>query len=348
MNPEKIQQVIQTYLQNRLGSEVDIHHFSFLTGGACQKNYLLDLTVHQGEEKGKYEVVFRTSGDGGKLLFGLDRDSEFEVTQLAFQRNVLTPQARWFESDTSYLGVPFYFMQRIQGNADGRYLAKDKTLNNVREDIIEDLAKNLAIIHSIHYDQESIPAKLKQALLCKPDITYGNVTFRIIAYLREVIGQRKNEAHPGIEMLLNWLEANIPPTNRLVLVHGDYRAGNFMVSPEKLNGILDWEFAHWGDRHEDVGWISVKDWRFGKINLEVAGLASLDNFIEKYNFYSDEPLDKTTVLYWQIFGNVRWAISCLEQADRYLNGIEKSIDLLAIGRRTFEMQYEAIKLIESR
>ncbi|EMN47409.1 phosphotransferase enzyme domain protein [Leptospira interrogans str. L1207] len=30
-----------------------------------------------------------------------------------------------------------------------------------------------------------------------------------------------------------------------------------MVTPDGLQGIVDWEFAHWGDRHEDLTWLCM-------------------------------------------------------------------------------------------
>eukprot|EP01035_Chromulina_nebulosa_P049233 gene49233-66860_t len=36
-----------------------------------------------------------------------------------------------------------------------------------------------------------------------------------------------------------------------------------MVNATGLTGILDWEFAAWGDPHEDIGWLCARCWRFG-------------------------------------------------------------------------------------
>ena len=45
----------------------------------------------------------------------------------------------------------------------------------------------------------------------------------------------------------------------VVLVQGDTGPGNFMYAGAELVAITDWELAHWGDRHDDLAWILVRD-----------------------------------------------------------------------------------------
>ena len=50
--------------------------------------------------------------------------------------------------------------------------------------------------------------------------------------------------------------------------------------------------------------------------------------------------------WWEIAGNLRWAVGAHEQAQRVLSGAETDLELLAIGRRACEMEYEALRLVE--
>ena len=45
-----------------------------------------------------------------------------------------------------------------------------------------------------------------------------------------------------------------------MFVHGDYRMGNFLFDEQSLamTAVLDWELAHIGDFHEDVGYVTQK------------------------------------------------------------------------------------------
>ena len=58
----------------------------------------------------------------------------------------------------------------------------------------------------------------------------------------------------------------LPSRQEITLVHGDFRTGNLMVSPRGLEAVLDWEFAHWGAPEEDLAWLCVRDWRFGRLD----------------------------------------------------------------------------------
>jgi len=120
-----------------------------------------------------------------------------------------------------------------------------------------------------------------------------------------------------------------------------------MVSPDGLQGIVDWEFAHWGDRHEDISWLCMKDWRFGKLNKEVGGFTDRETFYAEYEKSSGKKVDPRRVTYWEIMGNARWGCGAAGQAERHLSGMDKGIELASIGRRTCEMEFEAMRLIEN-
>jgi hypothetical protein len=46
-----------------------------------------------------------------------------------------------------------------------------------------------------------------------------------------------------------------------------------------------------------------------------------------------------------VFGNARWAVICLNQAQRHLSGQDPSVELASLGRRSVDMQAEALLLI---
>ena len=71
------------------------------------------------------------------------------------------------------------------------------------------------------------------------------------------------------------------PGTRRVVVHGDFRMGNFLVDPTGLRAVLDWELAHLGDPAEDIGWLCARAWRFGGPG-RVGGFGDLDGFLAAY------------------------------------------------------------------
>lgn len=333
-----LEKKLELYLSGRMEKAVRIQSMIPLTGGACQDNYLLKLSEDPGE------LVFRTD-KGASLFASLSRIEECQVAELAHSFGVNTPKTFYLEKDPSYIGSPFYFMEKIEGKAGGRYVIKDPSLNRIRKTFPEVLAANLAKIHSIT-PVDCPDEELKKKLLRSLDPKSPNPALSAVKELRIQMEGFK-EAHPAMELILNWLEKNPAETDALVLVHGDFRTGNFMVTPEKVTGIMDWEFAHFGDRHEDFAWLCMRDWRFGKVKKEVGGFADREEFIEWYEKFAEAKMDRKKILYWEVMGNLRWAIGCVGQAERHLSGKDKGIELASIGRRTCEMEMEAMRLIEN-
>ena len=66
---------------------------------------------------------------------------------------------------------------------------------------------------------------------------------------------------PVITLAFAWLREHVPDDGDwpVVLVQGDTGPGNFMYSGAELVAITDWELAHWGDLHDDLAWILVRD-----------------------------------------------------------------------------------------
>ena len=56
------------------------------------------------------------------------------------------------------------------------------------------------------------------------------------------------EPQPIARAAIRWLRANPPPpAQKLSVVHGDYRTGNFLFGEQgEIGGVLDWEMAHPG------------------------------------------------------------------------------------------------------
>ena len=152
-------------------------------------------------------------------------------------------------------------------------------------------------------------------------------------------------AYPAVEYALAWLCARIPKVETCVLVHGDFRTGNFLVTAEGLSAILDWEFARFGSPYEDLAWVSVRDWRFGRLDLPIGGFAKRDAFYAAYEEAGGGPVDLEQVLWWEILGNLRWAVGSVFQGERYLSGEQTDLELVAIARRNVEMEFEALRLI---
>ena len=101
--------------------------------------------------------------------------------------------------------------------------------------------------------------------------------------------------------------------------------------------MLDWELAHLGDPIEDLGWFCVKSWRFGNVDQRVGGFGSADELLARLRRRAaGTPVDAEHLHFWVVFGTLKWGVICEMQTFTHLNGLVRSVELAALGRRVAE------------
>lgn len=151
---------------------------------------------------------------------------------------------------------------------------------------------------------------------------------------------------PALAAAYRWLQLHRPVSTRTVLVHGDFRVGNFMVDEAGLAGVIDWEFTSAGCPGQDLGFFCLRPWRFEHDHRRAGGLGSLPELLDGYTETAPDPLDEATVRYWEIVGQLRWGLYCLMQEWTYRQGGHRHLERFAIGRRIAEVEWDLIDLLE--
>jgi aminoglycoside phosphotransferase (APT) family kinase protein len=309
-----------------------INDIARLEGGAIQENYALDLKITGGPFDGRLSIVLRTSAPTG-VADSHDRASEFALARAAYEAGVLVPRQLWCCEDSGIVGKPFSIMKRAPGEARGEILARDTAIKASRSAIAEQLGLQLAKIHAI------TPGTHRFDFLTPPE----SPAVSSITHYRAQLDQRSGD-HAAIEWGLRWLERNAPERPEIVLLHRDYRIGNFLFDKGQLTAILDWEFAGWGDPHEDIGWLCAQCWRFEDKKKELGGISDRAPLYNSYQHHSGRNIDPEQVYYWEVHAHVRWAMIALQQADRYLVGGELNLDAALSGHRLAELETEILRM----
>jgi aminoglycoside phosphotransferase (APT) family kinase protein len=155
-------------------------------------------------------------------------------------------------------------------------------------------------------------------------------------------------ARPVFELAFQWLRRHAPPDPaQPVLVHGDFRNGNLMVDERGLAGVLDWELAHLGDPMEDLGWLCINTWCFGRSELPVGGFGTRDELFAGYEAAGGR-VDAARVQWWEVLGTLKWGIVCEAMAQSWLSGQERDLEKAAIGRRASESEIDLLALLAPR
>jgi aminoglycoside phosphotransferase (APT) family kinase protein len=110
--------------------------------------------------------------------------------------------------------------------------------------------------------------------------------------------------------------------------------------------VLDWEFAHLDDPVRDMAFALVRAWRFGVPEKRLGGVGDVGPYLERYNELTGLDVRPAELDYWELAGNVGWAIGCLTQMQRHLTGQDRSVELAILGRLGAEVEYEIVNLLE--
>ncbi len=314
---------------------VEIAAIEPLAGGAVQENWGLDARFAGGRLAGAQRLVLRADAATG-VPSSLGRLQEFAVLKAAFAAGVSVPEPLFACADAAVFGKPFFVMRRAAGSAAAHRITRDPTLDPGLPALAERLGRELARIHRIR------PPRPDLAFLA-PAAETGPV--RQIAGFRAYLDRHPNP-RPALEWGIRWLEAHLPSPADPVLCHHDFRTGNYLLDGAELTGILDWEFAGWGDPHEDIGWFCCKAWRFARLDRAAGGIAERAPFYRGYEDESGRRIDPERVFFWEVLASVRWAVIALQQADRYISGGERNLDLALTGRRATECELELLMLLD--
>jgi aminoglycoside phosphotransferase (APT) family kinase protein len=332
-------------LRGRLAGALTRHHGALsveigdlrqLTGGASRQTWSFDATIERSDGRPE-TLALILRADPRASPGGMSRETEFYILQSAHAAGVPVPRVHLLLDES--FGMPGFIMERIEGETIARKLLRDDEFETAREAMCDQLGAVLPNIHRIPLDAPGVvdlpvpPSGVPPAL---HEVDKFEQVYRAIA----------PEPHPAFELAFRWLRQHAPANTDLALVHGDYRMGNFIVGPEGVRSILDWELAHIGDPMEDLGWICVRSWRFGNDERPAGGVGSREAFARAYESAGGRPVDPQRVRFWELFGNLRWGIICISQAKTFLDGRSNSVELGAIGRRTAETEWELLRLME--
>ena len=310
------------------GVEAPEPQLTRIPGGASRETYLVaDATVG-------HEWVLRCDPPGAVSFASLAL--ERRLLDAAMPAGVPVPRvvaAAAAEEDA--LGErEGYLMDRVAGESVAPRLLRKDEYSGAREALPAQLGAALARIHSIApepIDGLTTPEGDPALAACE---------------LWEAEIDRIGQPLPGVETGLRWLRLNAPdPAPAPALIHGDYRLGNFIVDGDGLAAVIDWELAHGGDPAEDIGWLTIRSWRFGNDDLPVAGVGAMEPFLAAYEDAGGTRPDDERLLWWEAMGNVKWAVICARQAEDHMSGVRPSHELASLGRRICEPEWDLLDLI---
>jgi len=308
----------------------EVVEFQRLSGGASQETWSFDAV---GNGTVTPLILRRAAGrrQGSSSGFGLD--TEAALVQVAEKHSVPVPHVFRVLQTGDDMGMGF-IMNRIEGETIARKILRDAEFDAVRPKLARQCGEIAAKVHAIPV--EALPA-----------LPYLGAAEQLAQY-RDMY-DNYDYPHPVFEYAFRWLSERVPKDTDPRCVHGDFRNGNFIFTPDSgVVAALDWELAHTGDPMEDLGWMCVNSWRFGNIDQPVGGFGSYEQLFEGYESVSGTLVDRDRVKYWETFGSLKWGIMCMSMYFTFNTGMDRSIERAAIGRRSSEAEIDLMRLLTAR
>ncbi len=300
---------VRAYLAARVpaASEIEISRLERTGGGASRETWLVDSEWTEHGQRVVKPLIIRRDPTGS--VVETDRRTEFEVLCAARNIPVPVPRMYWLEEDGQWLDRSFMVMERINGVAPPVVLPPTED-EETRRTIAEEFVTYLARIHRADWRQlglEFLGAPSSGAAAARAQLEYWEREYHRV----------KLEEHPVLATALHWLATHVPRRSEIVLVHADYRAGNFLYEGGHITAILDWEMAHLGDPMEDLAWAVMQFWSSGGV---CQGLLVRDEMIAAYERAGGMPVDAERLFFYEVLGAVKMAVISITGVKAFCEG----------------------------
>ncbi len=189
------------------------------------------------------------------------------------------------------IGGQFTISSHIDGESIARKILRDDEFAVARECFVDDCARGLAAIHAL--DVEPVRGAVPE--IADP-VEAQRATYKLVG-----------DPHPVFDLAFRWLDDHRPAPVEPRLVHGDFRMGNFLLGPDGMTAVLDWELAHLGNPVEDLGWLVARAWRFGGAG-DVGGLGTRERLLAAYEATTGFAVSPDDLRWWEVLASLRWGV----------------------------------------
>ncbi|MGQ0696829.1 MAG: phosphotransferase family protein [Panacagrimonas sp.] len=279
-----------------------------LFGGNARKAFSFDVHHRRNGKETTLPCVMLSAVGGGHVES--DLGWEYEVLRRLGGSGVRSPAAIALDLEGAIIGAPSLVLERMPGKANVvEFLAAPADSDS--RALTEDLAEVAARLHDLDLKAAGFDA----AQLDADPLTTARTQ---IDHWQRRFEEQRMEPLPVMAWLFAWLHEYLPTPQRISLVHGDLRPGNFLYEGGRITALLDWEMAHLGDPLEDLGWIYRPMWSPKKF-------VELRAFLTHYAAHIGSQPRWRDVVYYRIFSEMKFATISLSAAANFAQGRTRNL-----------------------
>jgi aminoglycoside phosphotransferase (APT) family kinase protein len=292
-------------------SDVAVDALERISGGASRETYRFRLRYREGDQAQERKLILRR--DPPASLIDTERRVEFEAYRAFHGSAVPVPKMLWLEEEDDTLDHPFFIAEELSG-----FQAAPATLfSGAYDAVLPKVAERKWTILGEIARADPVALGLDKWLETPaPDACWR----RELEHWEHILDTDEAEPQPITRATIRWLRANPPPpAQKLSVVHGDYRTGNFLYDETgEIRGVLDWEMAHLGDPLEDLAWGFNPVWTFSR--GMAGGLLPQDEAIAVWERASGLKADPVALHWWILFNCVKGQGIWVGSARAFIDG----------------------------
>ncbi|WP_168735283.1 phosphotransferase family protein [Pseudothauera rhizosphaerae] len=305
---------VQTYLSKALAAaDLRVLSASQFAGGISRDTWGVDV-AWTGEDGLPVERGLVLRLDPPISLIKSRRNVEYAMYQVCRDvPGVPVPLMICNEDDPEQIGAPFFAMEKLKGVTSPPAILGPE-FEASRQAIMKQMFEILGAIAAARHEGKGLADVVSTP-------APGDIWDTELSHWERIIADNHIGHQPITRAAIRYLRRSPPPPPpRVTIVHGDYRIGNFLFTPEGINGILDWELAHLGDPLEDLAWALAKNWRYGHDRSRVASLITPEQAIEYWESTSGYKADRAALHWWTVFTHVKCVALWTTGAHEFMAG----------------------------
>lgn len=305
---------LRGFFESNLDGPFTVGPTRWLAGGASKLQVAFELTWERDGESRHDHLVVRM--DPAESHNATSREREGELLR-AFAGVLPVPEVFFLDVHGEWFAEPALIYSFAEGISKPRATRTGAVSGlgtefgpEFRAALAPQFVEHLAKIHTYEVSSESFTT------MEPPALETTQAALWQLNRARRVWEEDRAEDSALMEVAANWLGRNLPSLDRVSVVHGDYRSGNFLFDEDtmRITAWLDWERGHVGDRHRDLAWTTQVMFGHPKEDGDgyyVCGLIAAEDFYEQYQQISGLTVDPDRLRWYTILNAYQVLVTTL-------------------------------------
>ena len=332
MTEDQVVQQFKAFMAHRIpdASHIEIRDVKPIFGGASRETFAMEIEITQKTSKISRRIILRREFDSG--IIDTQTKTEWEAYRAFADTPVPVPELIWLEEDSKWMGSPFFVMEEVVDCTSSTIVFEQPPFDALKDKIGEQFCRIMGTIAKADPKALWLEEKLDKPA---PDQCWK----RELDYWESDINKKELIPHPLVRAAVRWLRNNPPPpAQKVVIVHGDMRAGNFLFNEQgEIKAILDWEMMHMGDPLEDLSWSLNRLWSWSQPDL-LGMMINREKAIKTWAEASGFKAEPSVLFWWEVFTSIKALAIWISQHHVYTTGGTTDIINCYGGLWAFDIQ----------